>query len=449
MLKTKELIEGIDEKYHSMLKKVNIADFTKCIAELSGLTLDEIDDKVIKKYLHTWAKNKFRFYVMLNSQLRADSSITYTKTEDDVETKIEDLKRDFPVYSLWLDQFTGQKANKITNLYRYNYGFINIVRQIFPSFKLEGSTITHFFSKCLEAPDELITKIGRLFENSTIEGYYTISIDPVDMMLASESPYDWESCYRLETYNCSSHADGCLASVLDSSSVITYIWTKEGKFILNDEYEFKSIRYKKIREWIAISPNMSAVHFNAIYPLRDNATNEFKKLLREKVETAIANYLLVDNKWRKSENCRIDRSYLYGYGEFFESNIYELEDNEDEEIEVYDEPFECACGCGETINGSDEGLEYLGEGFQHDCYMNSCYCEYCEDTCPQHNSECCEEDCFDCEYWKNNHPVCELSPYDECLNPDIECTYNGKMISNKANCEGCEYWELHFSKDED
>lgn len=131
MLKTKELIEGIDEKYHSMLRKVNIADFTKCIAELSGLTLDEIDDKVIKKYLHTWAKNKFRFYVMLNSQLRADSSITYTKTEDDVETKIEDLKRDFPVYSLWLDQFTGQKANKITNLYRYNYGFINIVRQIF------------------------------------------------------------------------------------------------------------------------------------------------------------------------------------------------------------------------------------------------------------------------------------------------------------------------------
>ena len=90
-----------------------------------------------------------------------------------------------------------------------------------------------------------------IFENDTITGTYTISIDPVDMMLASENPYNWQSCYRLETPNEASHADGCLAAILDSSSLITYIWDKEGKFNLYN-HDLKCIRYKRIREWIAI-----------------------------------------------------------------------------------------------------------------------------------------------------------------------------------------------------
>ena len=62
MLKMNKLVEGVEEKYIPMLKMVNIVDFTKCIAQFSGLKLSSIKDEVIKDYLLTWAKNKYRFF---------------------------------------------------------------------------------------------------------------------------------------------------------------------------------------------------------------------------------------------------------------------------------------------------------------------------------------------------------------------------------------------------
>ena len=62
MLLTKNLIENVDEKYIPMLKEVNIPEFTKCIAEFSGLQITQVSDSQIKDYLLTWARNKYRFY---------------------------------------------------------------------------------------------------------------------------------------------------------------------------------------------------------------------------------------------------------------------------------------------------------------------------------------------------------------------------------------------------
>ena len=55
MLKTLELIENVEEQYVPMLKLVNIPDFTKCIAQFSGLGINEVPNEVIKRYLVTWA----------------------------------------------------------------------------------------------------------------------------------------------------------------------------------------------------------------------------------------------------------------------------------------------------------------------------------------------------------------------------------------------------------
>ena len=51
MLKMNKLVEGVEEKYIPMLKMVNIVDFTKCIAQFSGLKPSSIKDEVIKDYL--------------------------------------------------------------------------------------------------------------------------------------------------------------------------------------------------------------------------------------------------------------------------------------------------------------------------------------------------------------------------------------------------------------
>lgn len=92
----------------------------------------------------------------------------------------------------------------------------------------------------MNAPDELITNVAAIFENQKVKATHTISIDPVDMMLASDNPYNWTSCYRLELERDDSHADGCLAAILDNSSLIAYVWNNEGKFELYENIILKA-----------------------------------------------------------------------------------------------------------------------------------------------------------------------------------------------------------------
>lgn len=452
MLLTKDLINGVNEKYVDMLKTVNIPDFTKCIAEFSGLPMDKVDDKMIKEYLQTWAENKYRFYQMLGNKTKFDTKIRYKRIRSDLAEEMKELGKDFPAYFLWLEELSNQTSNKIDE-YKLRYDFKYAVRRLFENYKLEGSTITHFFKAKLNAPDELVTKIASIFENDTVEANYTISIDPVDIMTASENPYDWQSCYRLESENCESHADGCMAAILDTTSLITYIWRKEGKLNLYNEYELKSVRYKMMREWIAISANFTGIHFNSIYPGK-NYDEEFERLLRNEVESLVSNYLKMPNKWRRAERAWCDRQIGYGYSEFSSYRIYVLStigEDEEENIKVYDTMYHCACGCGEFIPPSydDESMEYEGNGFRHDCMTERYYCEYCDDYC---SHECCREECEGCSIWNDNHPVCSLDTCEECEDiPDYywEGWVNGEVEAREDHCINCPRWQECHANDED
>lgn len=443
MLLTKKLIENVEEKYVDMLKAVNIPDFTKCIAEFSGLEINKINDETIKDYLVTWAKNKYRFYQMLGNKLQLDKPFTYKKFRDNITSEMSELGIEFPVYSLWLDAFKRQLSNKI-NTYSIGYEARDKIRMLFPQYKMEGSLITHFFKKMLNAPDELVTKIASIFENDTVEATHTISIDPVDMMLASENPYNWESCYRLETENTSSHADGCMAAVLDTSSLITYVWNNEGKLNIYDRYDFKCVRYKRMRQWIALSEKMTTIHFNSIYPGK-SYDSAFEKSMRLQVESVIADYLKIKDSWKQAQEVDTDRLYHYGYGEFKSYNMYVQNDAQEESITVYNEPYTCACGCGEEIEPSSCDRELKGIGFQHNCYEDRYYCEYIDDYC---SCECCEENCYDCDTWIENHPVCSLDG-EECENPDWDEIRHGTMEAQEHHCCNCPRWAACYGDDDD
>ena len=297
MLKTVDLIKDIDEKYIPMLRQVNIPDFYKCIAQFSGLSISNVSDNSVKNYLLTWCRNKYRFFQMLGNRIKLDQKFVYTRPKTDLSSVFKDLGKQFPAYYLWLNLFRNQTKNKIERLDCYGISgeLKNVVRELFPQFTLEGSSITHFFKSRLNAPDELVTAIGRMFENDKVDAIYTISIDPVDMMLASENPYDWNSCYRLELDRSDSHADGCLAAVLDTTSLITYVWSNEGKYDLYENYKFKNIRYYRMRGWIAISEDFGAIHFNSVYPGRHDYDEEFRRLLRNIPEAVVSKYMGVEN----------------------------------------------------------------------------------------------------------------------------------------------------------
>lgn len=453
MLLRKDLLDGVEEKYIPMLKMVSIADFTKCVAQFSGLHIKNVKDDVIKEYLLTWAKNKYRFFRMLNNKLYLDTNIKYKEENCNVELEMRALMKEFPTYALWFNSFKHSETNKI-NTRDINWEIRSVIDDLFPHYTLQGTSITHFFKNCLNAPDEIVTKIARIWENNEVEGIHTISIDPVDMMLASENPYNWQSCYRLAIDNDCSHADGCMAAVLDDSSLITYIWNREGEFSLYNTYNFKNIRYKRMREWISISPNQTAIHFNAIYPGK-RYSEEFEKSLRKICE----NFVNKDAIWKKNDgwdtNC--NRALCYGYGEFDSYKIYKIKDSEDEIWEVYNEQILCPCGCGHYLPGSDwdddfEGYEYNGDGFIAENFYEKEQEEWCDYADDYVN---CDHECKDCPHWNRCHPVCELNTDERCENSD-EAEDDGKFDPFEDNivhcgdhCKGCPLYKQHHPEEQE
>ena len=66
------------------------------------------------------------------------------------------------------------------------------------------------------------------------------------------------------------------------------------------------------------------VHFNQIYPGKSGYPEEFRRQLRDLVETVVANYKEVKNLWKKSEHIYCTREIDYGYSEFSSDQIWEL-----------------------------------------------------------------------------------------------------------------------------
>lgn len=461
MLKFEDIIADLDlierEQYTDMLKQVNIPDFVKCIAQFSGIAFDDIKDSIIKEYLITWAKNKYRFFKMLGNKLRLDTNIDFKSTVGGNDTRFKELEKKYPAYSLWLDNFSWAETNKINHNWQLSYHAKAMLHHIYPDISsLEGMTLTHLFKKLLNAPDELVTDIAAVYENKKVKAIHTISIDPVDMMLASENPYDWTSCYKLELGNDGIHADGCLAAVLDSTSLITYIWNSNGKFILQDTYKFKDIRYKRMRQWISISENMTSIHFNDIYPGKGKYDNEFRSQLRDVVETIVAKYLgkIDENVWTRDNNSYCSRLYPYGYGEFHSGNIYKLKGADDERFKAYDTKISCPCGCGDILPGSDDESDgdgeyvYNGEGFTYENFDKKYYCEYAEEYCDCAD-DICAGNCGDCMVWQNQHPVCSLDEITECEDSDYLSVYDGIAHCNSDHCNGCALYKQHHPDEEE
>ena len=418
MLKTNEVLENFDlierDTYKDMIKAVNLPDFYKCIAQFAGLNISEVKDEMIVKYLKIWAKNKYKFFKMLGNKTQLDIPFTYDEMDDDRANKYFEIEKQFPVYALWLKGFHEQSSLKVSAYY-LDWGVRASIEKYFPNFNIEGTAITHFFKKYLQAPDELITAIGRIYENNRIEATFTMSIDPVDIMLASENPYNWCSCYRLETGDREgSHADGCMAAVLDSASIISYVWNNHGKFTLYNKFKFTDIRYKRMRMWLAFSSDLKAIHFNDIYPGRSDYKPEFHKQIRGLVEEVVAKHLGEENTWKSNPNRTrydIERVNPYGYSEYDFERIYMLKsiyDTADGEIiKVFDEKIEDALGegflqgsypCGGDWNGDyedEDSIMYSGDGFlvrnyekKHWCERGDCYCEYMTE-----DGECTDPDC--------------------------------------------------------
>ena len=449
MLKTRTLIDKLGEEYAPMLRKVNIPDFTKCIAQVSGLDINEVSDDVIEEYLTHWAVNKKRFFDLMGD-IKVDIPYEYIDTDTKFGDKLKQIGKQYPAYYLWFKLFNDLRSNKIeTDVLSYRAE--DTIRDVFDGVNVEGMTLTHFFKRYLQAPDEITTEIGKVFENTAISANFTFSIDPVDMMTASENPYGWTSCYRLERdfYEC--HADGCIAAILDKTSMITYVWNNEGKLNLYNNFELKNVRYKRMRMWIAVSEDMKTIHFNTIYPGKTNYSESFEKETRNIVEKFFCDKLGVRNMWKRSTSY-INWYINYGYSEFSDCNMWTQSDSECQNIVVYDVPIKCPDGCGDNLIPTsgyeeDEEFRYNGEGLRRENY-EECdyhhYCDYIDDYCDS-------EDCDYCEHWNRENAICaeQLNRGTQVYCPNAQEAedegekvfdpYNSREVHCGGQCEGCRF----------
>lgn len=452
MLKTRTLIDKLGEEYAPMLRKVNIPDFTKCIAQVSGLDMNEVSDAVIEEYLTHWAVNKKRFFDLMGD-IKVDVPYEYIDTDTKFGDKLKQIGKQYPAYYLWFKLFNDLRSNKIeTDVLSYRAE--DTIRDVFDGVNVEGMTLTHFFKRYLQASDEITTEIGKVFENTAISANFTFSIDPVDMMTASENPYGWTSCYRLERdfYEC--HADGCIAAILDKTSMITYVWNNEGKLNLYNNFELKNVRYKRMRMWIAVSEDMKTIHFNTIYPGKTNYSESFEKETRNIVEKFFCDKLGVRNMWKRSTSW-INWYINYGYSEFSDCNMWTQSDSECQNIVVYDVPVKCPDGCGDNLIPTsgyeeDEEFRYNGEGLRRENY-EECdyrhYCDYIDDYCDS-------EDCEYCVHWNRENAICaeQLSRGTQVYCPNAQEAedegekvfdpYNSREVHCGGQCEGCRFHQI-------
>jgi len=454
MLTKKTLIDKLGEEYTPMVNKISIPDFTKCIAQYSGLSMTELKDEIIEEYLIRWARNKKYLFDFFGGELRVDMPITYRDEQRDYKEKMLEVGRKHVVFYPWLEIFSNHCDNKI----RYqNIGWDErkMLDEIFPTIA-EGTSITHFFKSKLNAPDEVVTEIGQVFENAELNATYTLSIDPVDIMLSSENPYNWTSCYRLENFS-DSHADGCLAGVLDKATVISYVWTDAGKFMLYNKYDFKNIRYKRLRITLAFNETFNAVHFNSVYPWKRDCSEQFMKMIRNKVETFICEKTGKENLWRKSTYDDKLNAYRqhgeYGYSEYHNDNVWVLKNDEfHAPFDIYCDDIVCPCGCGEKYCGSDEDyMEYNGDGHINENWCeegsNEEWCDYADDYVE------CDHDCENCRSYLWAHAHCEIDGEEHaCSERDLwqaeqegDADFDDSSVieCNPEHCANCPFYRQH------
>lgn len=379
---------------------------------------------------------------MLKNKTRRDFPFSFVANQSEASfNKYENLANIFPAYYHWLLAFKQCKKNEI-DFSEMKPQDCEIIKKLFSSLNIYDNkvSITHFFKKYLDAPDELVTEIGNIYSLNEITNTLTISIDPVDMMLASETPYNWKSCYALN----GDHADGCLAAVLDTSSLLVYLWDKEGKYNLDDTYKFTKIRYKILRFWIALSQDLLTIHFNKIYPVTKK--KELEEALHKVVKDYISNHLNIVNAWTYAVDTTVTRINGYGYSEYDDDYLEEnilinaKEDYFCRELKVFDTLILSPDGDGYLPGLYHKGLDYKdydfcngyrcefnynGEGYVSSNMVKTVYCPYVSDEDPE--DFCCFgcetlEDCeavgFNCPTYAYENPVCFMNTEIFCEKSD-------------------------------
>lgn len=118
-----------------------------------------------------------------------------------------------------------------------------------------------FFEEDETKLDDLQQKASAVIQENKIEGYFCISIHPLDFLSASENCHNWRSCHALD----GEYRAGNLSYLLDEDTVMCYL-KSEGDVKLPHFPNDVLWNNKKWRMWLHLADNHNAMMAGRQYP---------------------------------------------------------------------------------------------------------------------------------------------------------------------------------------
>lgn len=240
--------------------------FNLIISASQHIDISEVNtDRVFE----SWAKNKenlvsfLPFFERDKLIYEYPEKVKFTLSKESKDRKIKDLIKDlwkYPALKTFLS--ANQESfytNRVVEEYQAPYGFIKVGQKLVKSLK-------NFFNSSSQEQEQLKFYrdiISSIINENTVEGYYCISIHPLDYLSISDNDEKWGTCHSLD----SDYRSGNLSYMADKSTVVIYIREKNKRHIISNfppEVEWNS---KKWRSLLFFSSDKNMVFASRGYPI--------------------------------------------------------------------------------------------------------------------------------------------------------------------------------------
>ena len=251
------------------------------------------------------------------------------------------------------------------------------------------------FVKDPKALEMIQNHASQLIQEGKVTGIFCMSVHPLDYLSISENNYHWRSCHSLD----GDYRVGNIAYMMDSSTIICYIKSKNGNVQLN---RFGSVEWnnKKWRMLLFFSTERNCIFAGRQYPFTINdilerLTTELyfsKPLMKIGDNNGKCRYICW-SKWSNYQLTSVNNSKLANPYILMDGNLYNLSNIID--------------------HGGNEAPTYY-----NDLLYSTCYTPYY---------------CYN--YWADISP----SKVKFCIGADVPCADCGEYvdISSSFICSNC------------
>jgi hypothetical protein len=287
ILKDKKEKNIIDE----MISKVDKIRFKKLLtigANREGMSIKDLKDEVVHRYLQEWAEAKYEYYLLFNKNFFIEKEIEIEMNKEEMKLNLINLCYKFPQYAPIITEFR-------VNSWLSNTCFDNsLFEKYYPEYK-ESMKLSKFMATLYN--DKIVNDaIAGVLSNRKIIARVAISIGPYDYLTMSLNNYDWQSCQKIGD-GC--YSTGTLSLMIDDCTLIGYKYSGDNQRFNYNNFKFEG-NSKSWRQCIYFDKKSSSMIFSRQYPC---IIDDVAKVLREMLEEQVSNYLNIKNTWKvENEN---------------------------------------------------------------------------------------------------------------------------------------------------